>query len=43
MTDLEVIVAEGLRVSEEQAAAAMAAAQARIAELDAGPARRAAA
>jgi FMN-dependent NADH-azoreductase len=43
VTDLEVIVAEGLRVSEEQAAAAMAAAQARIAELDAGPARRAAA
>lgn len=43
VTDLEVIVAEGLRVSDEHRATAMDAAHARIAELDAGPARRAAA
>jgi len=43
VTDLEVVVAEGLRVSEEQRAAAMDAALARIAELDADPAARAAA
>ena len=43
VTDLEVIVAEGLRVSEEQRAAAMGAAHARIAELESGPGARAAA
>jgi FMN-dependent NADH-azoreductase len=37
VTDLEVIVAEGLRVGEEQRAAAMAAALARIDELETGP------
>jgi FMN-dependent NADH-azoreductase len=43
VTDLEVIVAEGLRVSEEQRAAATAAALAQIDELRAGSAIRAAA
>lgn len=43
VTDLEVIVAEGLKVSDEHRATAMDAALARIAELEASPAARAAA